>query len=92
MSQAIIEMAKQIAKLQAENEEIKARLQKTKKVKRPSKQERERSSARMWAERQYEKLWKKALQREDIRERLEEVRQERPDFTLENDCMEKYAG
>lgn len=92
MSQAIIEMAKQIAKLQAENEEIKARLQKTKKVRRPSKKERERDSARIWAERQYQRLWEEALQREDIRERLEEVRQERPDFTLENDCMEKYAG
>lgn len=92
MSQAIIEMAKQIAKLQAENEEIKARLQKTKKARRPSKKERERDSARIWAERQYERLWEEALQRGDVKERIEEVKKDRPDFELNNDCMEKYAG
>lgn len=91
MEQALIEMAKQIAKLQAENEKLKSSVKDSSKRKSKSRKiidERE-ERARHWAAQQYERLWNEALEKN--KDRIAAIRVHNPTFMPINDCMDSYG-
>ncbi|WP_313515564.1 hypothetical protein [Sphingobacterium sp.] len=91
MEQALIEMAKQIAKLQEENDKLKKLVSKPKRKKKIEKvdPEYERNErVKRWIEVQYQKGFDEVLKDKDIQERLTQIKKFKPTFIPINNCRD----
>jgi len=98
MEQALIEMAKQIAKLQEENEKLKKQSSKNKlksKSKDSNKNKIDPEAERFervsnWVKNQYQKGFDAALNSNENKKRLTQIRKIHPAFIPVNNCMESW--
>jgi len=91
MEQALIEMAKQIAKLQEENERLKHQITKPtrRSVKINPEQERHDRVSR-WVLTQYEKGWSEVQNKKENVARIAKIRKHKPAYIPKNDCMDYW--
>lgn len=92
MEQALIELAKQIAKLQEENDTLKLKISKPtrkKKVKIDVELERMERVSR-WVSIQYSKGFNEVVKKN--KERLTQIRIDHPAFIPINDCMDNWPN
>lgn len=92
MEQALIELAKQIAKLQEENDTLKLKISKpTRKKKVKIDVESERSErVKRWVSIQYHKGFEEEVKKNN--ERLTQIRIDSPAFIPINDCMNHWPN
>lgn len=94
MQRALIEMAKQIAKLQEENDELKLQISKParkEEIKVDPEVERFQRVTR-WVATQYQRGFDEALRNEENKDRLAQIREDNPVFIPLNDCMDFWPS